>query len=750
MPSNFNPKVSIIIPVYNGFNYLREAIDSALSQTYKNIEIIVVNDGSTDDGATERVAKSYGNKIRYFSKENGGTSTALNVGIRNMKGTYFSWLSHDDQYYPKKIQRQIEELGKLKNKNTIMMTDLDGINEKYEEIYKTNYIEHIKQYPLRAKSYIHPIVYNQTHGCTLLIPKVCFDDLGLFNEKEKVAQDFEFFYKAFQKYPHKLISEVLVTARDSSNRQGRRSKAKGNEEYSRLYIKIIKNLSEEDYKLLAPSKIDFYEDMEEFFFYAGYTYALEYVRSLYQRNLQISSYDVVGNKFNGHDLHFYLREQGIGSKQIVLIKESNDKNTIAFDFFARDSMKRLTMKKEFYSADLVHLHLVHNIFDLTYLPLMSRLKPMVITLHDPFFLSGHCVHHFDCNKWQTHCADCPYLDTLFPIDKDYSSLNFEIKKQAIQSSQISAIVASKWMENKVRKSPIWNGKKIYLLPFGINQELFKPGDCKKARRKLGIEENNLVLMVRTNKGPFKGVDILKNTLKRIESSKTISIITIDEKGLLNKLGDRYDIHDYGWIKDDKLLVTLYQACDIFLMPSRQETFGMMAIEAMSCGKLVLAINSEGSALSEIIKSPEYGIAVGEEKYFEELQRLIGNPKEIINRGKKSQEYAKKVYSKDSYMKGILNIYKEVIKNHQLDSTSQLIIDQFKEHLIDGLAFPNEIGNTPKPPRKLNKYWREDSISRKIYREFIPLGIRKAFGFIFSKGFDSVEKYLPKKYKRNKK
>ena len=81
------PKVSIVIPVFNGENYLHEAIDSALAQTYKNCEIIVVNDGSTDN--TEAIAKSYGNKIRYFRKENGGGSSALNLGIDNMEGEDF-------------------------------------------------------------------------------------------------------------------------------------------------------------------------------------------------------------------------------------------------------------------------------------------------------------------------------------------------------------------------------------------------------------------------------------------------------------------------------------------------------------------------------------------------------------------------------------------------------------------------------------------------------------------------------------
>ena len=82
--------VSLIIPVYNGSNYLREAIESALAQTYPCCEVIVINDGSTDQGATEAIALSYGERIRYFSKANGGVASALNLGLREMRGSFFS------------------------------------------------------------------------------------------------------------------------------------------------------------------------------------------------------------------------------------------------------------------------------------------------------------------------------------------------------------------------------------------------------------------------------------------------------------------------------------------------------------------------------------------------------------------------------------------------------------------------------------------------------------------------------------
>src|SRR5688500_7147825 len=114
------PKVSIIIPVYNGANYLHEAIKSALAQTYQNLEVIVINDGSTDMGATEKIAQSFGDKIRYFHKENGGVASALNFGIQKMTGSYFSWLSHDDLYEKTKIEDQVHMAVSLQSDDNII------------------------------------------------------------------------------------------------------------------------------------------------------------------------------------------------------------------------------------------------------------------------------------------------------------------------------------------------------------------------------------------------------------------------------------------------------------------------------------------------------------------------------------------------------------------------------------------------------------------------------------------------------
>ena len=171
----FAPKVSIIIPVYNGSNYLKEAIDSALSQTYENIEVIVVNDGSNDNGATDQIAQGYGDKIRYLCKENGGVSSALNLGIREMTGEYFSWLSHDDKYEKGKVQNSVDYLASFKNtENLIAMCGGYYIDANSKRI-KDMQFDFSKDVVYSGKEVLQ---YLLTHGvldaCCLLIPKQAF------------------------------------------------------------------------------------------------------------------------------------------------------------------------------------------------------------------------------------------------------------------------------------------------------------------------------------------------------------------------------------------------------------------------------------------------------------------------------------------------------------------------------------------------------------------------------------------------
>lgn len=247
--TNFDPKVSIIIPVYMGPNYknhgyLREAIDSALAQTYKNIEVIVVNDGSNDGGKTEEIAKSYGDKIRYFSKENGGVSTALNLGIREMTGEYFSWLSHDDMYYREKIEKQVRYLETEQDKQLVVFCAYDVIDEN-SNLIRTPKIN--KKY---LKNIYLTILSTSIDGCSLLIPSICFEKAGLFNETLRTTQDNEMWLRiARAGFKFAYIPETLIKGRIHSEQTSNRIRNYHINESEQFYIWAINYINKELYSI---------------------------------------------------------------------------------------------------------------------------------------------------------------------------------------------------------------------------------------------------------------------------------------------------------------------------------------------------------------------------------------------------------------------------------------------------------------------------------------------------------------------
>lgn len=192
------PLVSIIIPVYNGSNYLQQAIDSALSQSYPNCEVIVINDGSTDEGKTDVIANQYIDKIRYYSKENGGVSSALNLGIQVMKGEYFSWLSHDDVYLQKKIENQVTQLQRFGSRNIISLCGFKLVDKSLVPLKRSLSTVLPSDTIILGEATINYMFKRGTlNGCALLIPKDAFEHCGSFDEKLRFNQDSFMWYKMF-------------------------------------------------------------------------------------------------------------------------------------------------------------------------------------------------------------------------------------------------------------------------------------------------------------------------------------------------------------------------------------------------------------------------------------------------------------------------------------------------------------------------------------------------------------------------
>lgn len=246
----FNPKVSIIIPVYNWEDYLSDAIDSALAQTYNNIEILVINDGSTDNWATEKVAKSYGDKINYINKENWGVASALNLWIEKMTWEYFSWLSHDDLYTPDKVKEQVNFLKNIENKDYIIpFSDYTFVDKNLKEI---NYVK-IKY---SEKEFLYKLVINSfLNGCTMLIPKKAFDEIWVFENELKTSQDYHLWFRMMKKYKFLNVWKSLVKSRQHAWQDSKSKVYQSMKERKELENFIFKTYSVKELKESAWSKL---------------------------------------------------------------------------------------------------------------------------------------------------------------------------------------------------------------------------------------------------------------------------------------------------------------------------------------------------------------------------------------------------------------------------------------------------------------------------------------------------------------
>ena len=205
------PIVSVVIPVYNHEEYIRESVESALSQDYDNLEVIVVDDGSTD--ATPEVLKTFGSRIRYIRQKNKGTAAALNTGIRHAQGSLIAWLSSDDVFLPGMIKRQVAELNKEPS-FAMVYADFVEIDSHGKELRVVRC-----PFPPVGEFAIELLKGNFINGSSVLIRKGCFEQVGLFDESLPTDSDGDMWFRLLKNgYEFGHIPEVLVKYRwHSSN-----------------------------------------------------------------------------------------------------------------------------------------------------------------------------------------------------------------------------------------------------------------------------------------------------------------------------------------------------------------------------------------------------------------------------------------------------------------------------------------------------------------------------------------------------
>lgn len=204
------PKVTVLIPFYN-CPYVDRAIESALQQTYPNVDIIVIDDGSTEYTS---LVRPYANYVRRIHKANGGTASALNLGMRYARGAYIAWLSSDDLFYADKLESQMAFMSE--HQASASYTNFDVIDHEGQLITASA----AAQFPTKEDFFRHLLWGNPINGCTVIVTRELLEKFDPFDETLPFTHDFDMWYRI-------LLSGTDIHFMDKSTVQYRKHDRSG-------------------------------------------------------------------------------------------------------------------------------------------------------------------------------------------------------------------------------------------------------------------------------------------------------------------------------------------------------------------------------------------------------------------------------------------------------------------------------------------------------------------------------------------
>lgn len=276
-------------------------------------------------------------------------------------------------------------------------------------------------------------------------------------------------------------------------------------------------------------------------------------------------------------------------------------------------------------ADIIHLHWINcGFLSVKDIEKLTRLgKPIVWTMHDMWSCTGICHHSYTCLKFQTSCAECPFLNSK--KEKDLSQSVFMEKKQRLQLPTLHYVAVSNWLADMAKRSSITSNHNITVIPNVISLSQMTPLDRAEARVKLSVYESYLIAFgaVRID-NEIKGFKYLAEAVRILteeyhyqpEQIRLLLFGGIHNKEILDIISVPYSY--YGFIADKTMLSTIYSAANVVVSSSLYETFGQTLIEAQLCGSVPVSFDNSGQ--TDIILHKQNGYLA---KYLSSTDLAVG-------------------------------------------------------------------------------------------------------------------------------
>ena len=356
-------------------------------------------------------------------------------------------------------------------------------------------------------------------------------------------------------------------------------------------------------------------------------------------------------------------------ERIVIWKANHFKKHNLFEVDIANTGTNVISLPELSQADVIHLHWINQ--GMLSLKDIRRIiesgKPIVWTMHDMWPFTGICHYAGDCDKYTSHCENCPIL--YKGNKKDLSFHTFQQKKRMLEGSHIHFVSCSQWLGNMAKRSKLIGNHSIVSIPNAINTNLFKPRDKQAARHKLGLPMDKQLLLFGSMKttDKRKGIDYLVNACELLAKShpdfcKQLGVVILGKESNLYESLFPFPIYSMNYVNSEKELADIYNAVDLYVTPSLQDNLPNTIMEAMACGIPCVGFNVGG--IPEMIDHLHNGY-VADYKSAEDFANGIHWALSEGEYESLSQEAHRKVltsYSESAVAKRYIEIYNKIMGN----------------------------------------------------------------------------------------
>jgi glycosyltransferase involved in cell wall biosynthesis len=257
--------------------------------------------------------------------------------------------------------------------------------------------------------------------------------------------------------------------------------------------------------------------------------------------------------------------------------------------------------------EVINLHWICDGFlRIETLPKFKR--PLVWTLHDMWPFTGGCHYSGDCDRYIEHCGSCPQLGSSHP--SDFSAWVWQRKAKSFNALNLTLVTPSQWLANCAQSSSLFRGRRIEVIPNGLDLKIYKPIDSRIARQILNLPQDKQLILfgaVRATNDRRKGFHLLQpalHQLRQITQRDNIQLVIMGASAPPQSLNLGFETHYLGTLRDDYSLALAYAAADVFVAPSVQDNLPNTVLEAIACGTPCVAFDIGG--MPDLIKHKQNG------------------------------------------------------------------------------------------------------------------------------------------------